>query len=643
MILHLLIVDDEEDVLESLVPGFVGEFTRRLMADAAFQKANDSAGQPFPKRGRLNVKITNHNYNSVRVPKYAYQRPVHLHLHLVCEKNGSFRHALRLLKEHFFAVAVSDLRFSDDVIGARAGKLFIEDVQRRNPETFSLLYSAYQRPDGYPADRFVRKGATSNLGGEELIDKMVEGVGSFLRTPAIQRFSKELTQRGLVYESDVFGSMLRRLYDYGGLYFGYDSHPEPGRRRPRPTLLLDGETGVGKTELAGLLHQASERREQPFVSASCGQLADEHLLRSSLFGHVKGAFSGATADRPGLIQTASKGILLLDDLHKLTEGASVILHSFLDDGEYSHVGQDEIRRHAEAGIVVAVETPRWEQIKAGSTLSESFVHRVEQLVIRIPPLRQRPEDIERQAVHYCATLAKQLGGEIELAPEAIAWLVEYGFPNGNSRKLRDFLKGLVSANLRVTDYLGIPEMEEYAAEIGPMSGTPMQVPMQVAASRSSTLLRDAGVSVQPQPRAIPPSPTDEIPVETTIQREQPILETVVNGPPWLTSLEAGSWQARVAELATSALMDEAKLSHDIAERTVKRLFEDLLPKYWELLQQIAGIAANETLEIRVVDELLRCYAVYRCGTPAKAAKELRMKDNALREFIYSREQKRKSD
>ena len=246
MILHVLIVDDEEDVLESLVPGFVGDLARRLAKDPELGRVNKEAGSPLPDSGRINVRVTASGYQSAKVEEFAYLSPVHLRLHLCCEKGGSFRHALRLLREQFFAVVVSDLRFSDDLAGARAGRLFIDDVARRNPETFGVLYSAYQKPEGFPDDRFVRKGSASNLRGEQLLEKIVEGVVEYLRAPAIRRLGVELGRRGLVYQSDSFGATLRRLYDYAGLYFSDESVNEENRRRPRPTLLIDGETGTGK-------------------------------------------------------------------------------------------------------------------------------------------------------------------------------------------------------------------------------------------------------------------------------------------------------------------------------------------------------------------------------------------------------------
>jgi DNA-binding NtrC family response regulator len=617
MMLHLLIIDDEEDVLESLIPGFVSDLARKLVTDPAVQAANESAGNPLPRSGRLNLKVSAAGYQSLKVPKYTYHAPAHLHLHLCCEKGGSFRHALRLLKEQFFAVVVSDLRFSEDVLGARAGRYFIEDVHRRNPETFGILYSAYQRPDGFPADRFIRKGSPSNMAGEELLDRIVEGVAFYLNNPNIRRLSREIKRRGLVYQSEAFGATLRRLYDYAGLHFSQEVPDANNRRRPRPCILLDGETGTGKTELAGLLHEISERRTHPFQAANCNQLTNETFLRSALFGHVRGAFSGATSERQGLVAAAGKGLLLLDDLHTIDDDCSVILHSFLDDGEYSHLGEDEIRRTSQAAIVATVETPRWEEIKAERKLPESFISRVEQLVLRVPPLRSRPEDVAGQAQAYCAEYARQVGEAMELSPGAIAWLVDFGFPGGNSRKLRDLLKGLVSSNAKTTDYLDVGELEDYAAEIGLLCKTPYAT-MPAAVTRPMTPVPGSSAST---------ASSSSLPASGSI---------------WPSNdRDPGNWQARIARLASQALAEEYELDARGAEASCRRLFEQNFPTLWQEMKRLMQAPAEDRpMDIKLFDELLRYYVIFRLGNPAKAAKELGMKDNALREFVYSREQKR---
>lgn len=546
MILHVLIVDDEEDVLESPLPGFLRDLSESLDKSKAFQAANQKAGNPFPADRPLNIKVSAIGYDSRRLPKYKYHAPAHIHVHLCCEKGGSFRHALRLLREHFFAVVVSDMRFSEDAAGSRAGRFFVDDVVRRHPETTGILYSAYHKPDDFPADRFVRKGSPSNLGGEDLLAKIVTGIAKYLGSPDISHLGRELQKRGLVYQSDEFGSMLRRAYDYTQLYLGVDDRDTGNRRRPRPMILIDGETGTGKTELAGLIHAMSNRRAFPFVSATCNQLTDEQFLRSVLFGHIRGAFSGATADRAGLVETAGRGILLLDDLHKLTDGGSVILHSFLDDGEYSHLGQDEHRRAAECAILATVETPRWEEIKSKQKLSESFINRAEQLVIRVPTLASRPDDIEYQARSYCAYFAQAVGEAMDLSPDAIAWLVDYGFPGGNSRKLRDFIKGLIAHCARVTDYIDVSEIVEFAEE--------------------SKLLSRAEPIV-----AKGSTPTTVVQAPVTIDR-------------WNALDDPTGWKGRIARLAVAAIAEETGLQANDATSKAKSLFESDFPKVWSTLR-----------------------------------------------------------
>jgi len=606
MLLHFMIVDDQEDVLEALTPGFVGDLAKRLAADLQFQAANAAAGDVFPKTGRLNAKISAVNYPSRKAAAFTARSPVHFHLHLVCEKGGSFRHALRLIKEQLFAVVVSDLRFSDDATGARAGRYFIDDVQRRNPETFGVLYSAYQKPEGFPPDRFVRKGAATNLAGEELAAKMVEGATSFLNQPNVRRLCQETKRRGLIYQSDAFGSVLRRIYDHALLHFGQEIADPTPRRRPRPTLLLNGETGTGKTELAHLLHALSERRTAPFQGANCNQLTNETFLRSALFGHIKGAFSGATTDRPGLVQAAGKGVLLLDDLHAIDADCSVILHSFLDDGEYSHLGEDEVRRQAHTAVIATVETPRWAEIVTERKLPESFINRVEQLVVRIPPLRERPEDIIVQAAAYCRDFSSQLGAEMELSPRAAEWLVEFGFPSGNSRKLRDFIKGAVTENAKATDLLDVEELSEYSAALG-----------LVPAEPTARLRTDAPRSVEP---STPGGPA------------------IAKAP---ADADATQWSARIVRLATKALEEELGLAAPDAASLCRTLFNDHFAALWKEFEAVVHAPGNgKTMDVKLFDELLRYYVVHAYGSPAKAARELGMKDNALREFIYSREQRR---
>jgi len=111
------------------------------------------------------VKVTAHGFISERLSGYRHRPPHQVHLHLVRERGGRFDLARRLLNEQLFAVVVPDLRFSDEAGGLRAGQLFVDEVQRVHPEVQGILYSAYPRPEGFPADRFVRKGGGPQDGG----------------------------------------------------------------------------------------------------------------------------------------------------------------------------------------------------------------------------------------------------------------------------------------------------------------------------------------------------------------------------------------------------------------------------------------------------------------------------------------------
>src|SRR5262249_48159391 len=153
---------------------------------------------------------------------------------------------------------------------------------------------------------------------DELCDKMVKGFAAYLRHEGVKRFAlglrgKPTEYMPLFYRSDAFGGVLRRLYDIAERYFG----PAPGKHtpgQPLTTLLLNGETGSGKSQLARLLYRVSGRDGQGFQIARPADFKDNHRLNSTLFGHLEKAYPGAPAN-PGLVKSAGSGVLLLDDLH----------------------------------------------------------------------------------------------------------------------------------------------------------------------------------------------------------------------------------------------------------------------------------------------------------------------------------------
>src|SRR5262249_49745219 len=160
--------------------------------------------------------------------------------------------------QQLFGVVVSDLRFSDDAGGQRAGKLFVEEVERIHPEARGILYSAYPRPEGFPAERFVRKGG-DDAGEPSLASVVVANLEQHLRDPAIAAFSRAVAENGLIYQSESFGTTLAHVYSVARL-LGAEA-VNRNARRPLPCVLLDGESGTGKRGLASVFHAASDRRK----------------------------------------------------------------------------------------------------------------------------------------------------------------------------------------------------------------------------------------------------------------------------------------------------------------------------------------------------------------------------------------------
>lgn len=195
-----------------------------------------------------------------------------------------------------------------------------------------------------------------------------------------------------------------------------------------PVMIL-GPTGSGKELVAHALHRASARHG-PFVSIHCGAIPAE-LIESELFGHLKGAFTGAHADRPGLVATARGGTLFLDEIGETPLPCQVKLLRFLQEGTFTPVGGRESRR-ADVRIVSATHRDLEAMIASGA-FREDLYYRLRGLIIRTPALDERREDLGLLAAHFLAQAAKKR--KLRFSQEALAWLVAQSWP-GNVRELR---------------------------------------------------------------------------------------------------------------------------------------------------------------------------------------------------------------
>nr|PZN86433.1 MAG: sigma-54-dependent Fis family transcriptional regulator [Acidobacteriota bacterium] len=203
-------------------------------------------------------------------------------------------------------------------------------------------------------------------------------------------------------------------------------------------VLITGETGVGKEVIARLIHQRSHRASARMVTLNCAGLPDS-LLESELFGHVRGSFTGAYRDKPGLLETAPGGTVFLDEVGEMSMRMQAVLLRFLETGEIQRIGADRPHTRADVRLITATNRVLENEVAAG-TFREDLYFRLNVVRIAIPPLRERRDDIVPLATHYLAHYAHTHrlpdGG---LAPDAIEALLRYSWP-GNVRELKNVIE-----------------------------------------------------------------------------------------------------------------------------------------------------------------------------------------------------------
>ncbi len=207
-------------------------------------------------------------------------------------------------------------------------------------------------------------------------------------------------------------------------------------------ILIEGETGVGKELMARALHAMSRRREGAFVAVDCGALS-ETLADSELFGHARGAFTGAMKDRPGLIEAASGGTLFLDEVGELSEALQVKLLRVLEEGIVRRVGENAPRK-VDVRVISATARDLWEEVEAGRFRRDLY-YRLKTVLIRVPSLHERPHDIQILLDHYLKHFCEEHGSGAEFSQSARSALAGYAWP-GNVRELRNVIEALVLSN-----------------------------------------------------------------------------------------------------------------------------------------------------------------------------------------------------
>jgi DNA-binding NtrC family response regulator len=242
-------------------------------------------------------------------------------------------------------------------------------------------------------------------------------------------------------------------------------------------ILIVGETGTGKEMLARAIHEASPRARMPFVAVNSGALPRE-LVESELFGFRRGAFTGAYADAPGIFSAASGGTVFLDEIGEMPKDVQVKLLRVLHEGELRPVGST---RAVHVDVRVVSATNRLLNELRSTLLREDLYFRIATVVLQVPPLRARQEDILVLAQHFAGRLSRRYGREISLSRGALELLLRYPFP-GNVRELESLIESAAAVSVdnpqSITDKDLRPLLSAGAGETGPAQAMHPPVSME---------------------------------------------------------------------------------------------------------------------------------------------------------------------
>lgn len=232
----------------------------------------------------------------------------------------------------------------------------------------------------------------------------------------------------------------------------YDEIREAADTSARAPILIFGETGAGKESVARTIHDESPRKSRPFVTVNCGQFSDT-LVESALFGHVKGAFTGAFRDKHGFFDTANTGTLFLDEVAELTPEAQTKLLRVLDYGEVYPLGSTQ-PHYVDVRVVAATNKNLFDYVQQGKFRSDLY-YRLKGFEFEVPPLRKRPKDIVPLAERFLEAVCRRDNQQnaVRFSEAAIACLQSYPFP-GNVRQLKNAVE---VASVRCRNGVILPE------------------------------------------------------------------------------------------------------------------------------------------------------------------------------------------
>jgi NtrC-family two-component system response regulator AlgB len=324
-----------------------------------------------------------------------------------------------------------DLIFLDLWLGSESGLDVLPEILRRQPDAAVIVVTAFATFE--TAVQAMKLGAVDYLPKPFTPDQVRHAARRVIEANVLRRRVSELEER--LDASDAESS-----FDSSSPAFRAFLQTASRAAAADCVVLLRGESGTGKNVLARWLRTHSPRVNAPFVSVNCPALSIE-LMSSALFGHKRGAFTGAVADAIGKVQEAEGGTLFLDEVGDLVPDTQARLLRFLNDRTYERLGETSERR-ADVRLIAATNRPLEDEVRAGR-FREDLFFRLNVITLTLPPLRERSEDILPLAQHYL-TLCRmqQARPNLELSPRAQSSLVRESWP-GNLRQLRNAIERAV--------------------------------------------------------------------------------------------------------------------------------------------------------------------------------------------------------
>jgi DNA-binding NtrC family response regulator len=334
--------------------------------------------------------------------------------------------ALAILQERSVDVLVTDLKMP-----GLDGMALLERVRAESPETVVIMLTAFATVD--LAVEAMKKGAYDFLTKPIHLDKLDLLIRHALEARRLAHENRELRRR--LRETSASKPLLGR---------------SPAMQRLRESIqqvaatdaavLILGESGTGKELVAHAIHDGSRRADRPLVKVSCAALP-EGLLESELFGHERGAFTGARDRRKGRFELAHEGTLFLDEVGDMSSETQAKLLRVLQEQEFERVGGTETVR-VDVRLITATNR-ELEDLVAEGTFREDLYYRLNVVRIRVPPLRERLEDVPILLAHFLRTFAERWGKAVpEVTPEALSLLCRYAWP-GNVRELQHVVESLL--------------------------------------------------------------------------------------------------------------------------------------------------------------------------------------------------------